>query len=242
MSDGNMSANYESEAHQKLLDDILTGDLLPNSRLKIRDLADRYDIGATPLREALSRLVPGGLVKFEQNKGFRVASLSLLELAEITEMRQIVEAEAFRRSVKLGDDAWESEVVASHHRLNKSISAFWKNDRDSRQEFENRHRAFHKVLASACGNSRLRQSVETLHQHLIRYSAIFLHTEIGGPELRSIHDELMRVVIERDAEAAHFVMRRHVRVNVDQVKEGLRANPELKTLIEDDLRPDIQNP
>lgn len=230
-----VSDSFESLAHQKLLGDILSGELAPNSRLKIRELSRRYEIGATPLREALSRLVPEGLVRVEQNKGFKVASLSLRELVEITEMRQIVEAEAFRRSVERGDDAWESEVVASFHRLNKAITTYAENgDRSYRLEFEERHRGFHRILVSACGNDRLLRTVDALHQHLIRYRAIFLMTELAADELRFMHKELMRVAIERDIEAAASIMRRHVRVNVDQVRDGLKAKPELKGLIDSD--------
>ena len=227
-----VSDSFESLAHQKLLGDILSGELAPSARLKIRELSCRYEIGATPLREALSRLVAEGLVRVEQNKGFRVASLSLRELVEITEMRQIVEAEAFRRSVERGDDVWESEVVAGFHRFNKAITTYPENsDRSHRLEFEDRHRGFHRILVSACGNERLLLTVDALHQHLVRYRAIFLMTELSADELRFMHKELMRVAIERDIEAAASIMRRHVRVNVDQVREGLMAKPELRALI-----------
>lgn len=229
------SESFESVAHRRLLEDILIGELAPKARLKIRELSDRYEIGATPLREALSRLVPEGLVEIEPNKGFRVASLSLRELIEITEMRQIVEADAFRRSVERGDDTWESEVVAGFHRLNKAIGAYSAaHDKASRLEFEDRHRGFHWILVSACGNRRLLRTIEALHKHLIRYRAIFLVTELGAEDLRFMHQELMRVAVERDAESAASIMRRHVRVNVDQVREGLNRNPDLKAYIDSD--------
>ncbi|MEJ1158899.1 GntR family transcriptional regulator [Prosthecomicrobium sp. N25] len=233
MSRTKLSRTLESEAHQKLLGDILSGQLAPNTKLKVRELSERYEIGATPLREALSRLVPDGLVQLEQNKGFRVASLSLRELVEITEMRQVVEAEAFRRAVENGSDQWEGQVIASLHQLNKAIAAYSATTDDSvRIEFEERHRDYHRILISACGNSRLVQSVETLHQHLIRYRAIFRVTEVSSDELRYMHDELARIAVERDVESAATMMRRHVRVNVDQVKQGLRATPSLSALIE----------
>lgn len=233
MSRTKSSGTLEAEAHQKLLGDILSGQLAPNTKLKVRELSERYEIGATPLREALSRLVPDGLVQLEQNKGFRVASLSLRELVEITEMRQVVEAEAFRRAVENGNEQWEGQIIASLHRLNKAIVADSARMDDAiRLEFEDRHREYHRVLISACGNSRLVQSVETLHQHLIRYRAIFRVTEVSGDELRYMHDELARIAVERDVESAATIMRRHVRVNVDQVKQGLRADPSLSALIE----------
>ncbi|MGF7161578.1 DNA-binding GntR family transcriptional regulator [Rhodoligotrophos appendicifer] len=234
MTRAKAAETLESIAHQRLLDDIRSGELPPNSRLKIRDLAARYEIGATPLREALSKLVPEGLVSVEQNKGFRVAPLSLRELIEITEMRQIIEAEAFRRSLERGDDTWESEVVAAFHRLSKSIATYPAGKtNEARLEWEERHRGFHRVLVSACGNSKLIRGVEMLHQNLIRYRSVFLMTEISTDELRFMHQDLMRVALDRDLDAAIPIMRRHVKVNVDQVKDGLNKNPNLEILVED---------
>lgn len=56
------AVTLEEAARQLVLDEILRGNLAPKSKLKIRELSARYGIGASPLREALSRLVPAGLV------------------------------------------------------------------------------------------------------------------------------------------------------------------------------------
>src|ERR1700682_4922533 len=74
--------------------DILAGKLPPGSRLAITELAQHYEIGATPLREGLSRLVSRGLIVAIGQRGFRVASVSREDLADITCMRTAVEIEA----------------------------------------------------------------------------------------------------------------------------------------------------
>src|SRR4051794_41589824 len=76
--------------------DILVGKLKPGSRLAITELVRHYDIGATPLREGLSRLVSRGLIVAIGQRGFRVASVSREDLADITRMRVVVEVEALR--------------------------------------------------------------------------------------------------------------------------------------------------
>ncbi len=70
--------------------DIVAGVLAPGSRLGITDLARRYDIGATPLREGLSRLVSRGLIVGIGQRGFRVADVSRDDLLDITRMRTVV--------------------------------------------------------------------------------------------------------------------------------------------------------
>ncbi len=88
--------------------DILAGQLAPGTRLGIVDLVQRYDIGATPLREGLARLVSRGLIVGIGERGFRVADISREDLLDITLMRTAVEMEAVRLAISHGDDAWEA--------------------------------------------------------------------------------------------------------------------------------------
>src|SRR5687767_7976381 len=78
--------------------DIIAGLLAPGARLGIVDLVRRYDIGATPLREGLSRLVSRGLIVGIGQRGFRVAEVSREDLLDITRMRTVVEIEALQLS------------------------------------------------------------------------------------------------------------------------------------------------
>ena len=63
-----------------ILRDIVSGALAPGSKLKIRELADRYQAGVIPLREAVSRLAMSGFVEAEDQRGFRVTPVSRADL------------------------------------------------------------------------------------------------------------------------------------------------------------------
>ena len=232
-NDEKASMTLEVAVRQRVTVDILSGALAPNARLKIRELTERYQVGASPLREALSRLVPEGLVTAEGNKGFRVAPLSLRELVELTEMREIVEVEAFRRSVARRTDAWEGALVASFHLLSRAIQRYGTELAQHRMEWEGHHQDFHRHLVSACGNDRLIHTVEALHRHLSRYRTIFMLTEMSPQKLLSIHETLLEVALDGDVEAAGPIMRRHVQVNVDLVRAGLRDLPDLRAMMDD---------
>src|SRR5690349_7523744 len=70
-----MSEKVDSALLERVKGDIMFGALPPNSKLRVRSLSLRYGVGTSPLREVLSRLVPEGLIEFEQNRGFWVAPL-----------------------------------------------------------------------------------------------------------------------------------------------------------------------
>ena len=74
-------------AYQLLRNDIIHGVLAPGSKLRIEQLKQSYQVGATPLREALYRLTADGFVAVQGQRGFRVADMSLEELEDITNLR-----------------------------------------------------------------------------------------------------------------------------------------------------------
>lgn len=74
------------------------------------------------MREALTRLSADGLVVAESMRGFRAAPLSVEDLRDTMETRIFVEAEALKRSILLGDDAWESRIVASLHAFKRQLA------------------------------------------------------------------------------------------------------------------------
>src|SRR4051812_27593724 len=105
------------QAFRRLRRDVLTGTFAAGNKLKLDELQQQYGFSSSPLREALSRLTQEGLVKSDDRRGFRVAPISLEDLADITRMRLMLDVQAFGESIAAGDDEWEATVVAAYHRL-----------------------------------------------------------------------------------------------------------------------------
>src|ERR1700676_6191 len=135
--------------------DIIAGPLAPGARLGIVDLVQRYEIGATPLREGLSRLVSRGLMVGIGQRGFRVADISREDLLDITRMRTVVELEALRLAILHGNDAWEAGIVGSLHKMRRHIQRAGNEFREGAPEFDRLHKGFHTALLAACGSKRL---------------------------------------------------------------------------------------
>ena len=66
-----------SLVYDRLRTDVISGELAPGQRLALDMLKERYQVGVTPLREALYRLSASLLVEAEDQRGFRVADISL---------------------------------------------------------------------------------------------------------------------------------------------------------------------
>jgi len=113
------SRTLTTDLFEQLRYDILHNRLDPGSRLRFRELRERYKSGLSPLREALMRLVAEGLVLLEDHKGFRVAPVSREEMIDIANTLLELEAIAIRWAIEKGDDRWEADIVARLHELSK---------------------------------------------------------------------------------------------------------------------------
>jgi GntR family carbon starvation induced transcriptional regulator len=104
-------------AVEHLRSDIVSGAWSPGAKLKMRELLPRYDIGASPMREALARLAAEGFVEQRAQRGVRVPELTFEELQDLSATGQIVESEAIRLAALHWNHARRDNVVASFSRF-----------------------------------------------------------------------------------------------------------------------------
>ena len=202
------SRTLATDLFEQLRSDILHNRLDPGSRLRFKDLRERYQSGLSPLREALMRLVSEGLVVLEDHKGFRVASVSREEMQDIANTLLELEAIAIRMAVEKGDDRWEADIVARFHELSKR--QMFAADGTLDTEWEARNVAFHESLYAACGSPSLKLVCHVLYERHSRYRRLRTR-DTGNPDrdVSKEHEALMRATIERDAPAAVALLRHH---------------------------------
>ena len=201
-------------AYQRLRNEILHGDLMPGERLRANDLQARFDVGLTPIREALARLSSESLVEIETHRGSRVSETSLAELADLMAARRQIEHLCLTAAIAQGDAAWEAGIVASMHLLSRTPLPASVGDRASATLWEARHRRFHFALVGACGSAWLLRFWNILADHSERYRKFrLLHRHDAQAEVRDInaeHAALMAAMLDRDAPRATALMDAHL--------------------------------
>jgi DNA-binding GntR family transcriptional regulator len=198
-----------AQVWQRLRADILVGDLLPGSRLRMEELRDRYGVGFSPLREALMRLEAEGLVLLRQNKGFQVLPASPEHLRDVCAVRREVECLALRWSIERGDLTWESHVVAAFHRLSRETKFEGSSHRLSRPWVE-AHRNFHAALTSASGSVMIETFRETAFDQSERYVALSISNTSRLREDVDEHEAIMKAALARDADRACRLSAAHI--------------------------------
>ena len=197
--------------------DILAGHLAPGSRLGIIDLVQRYEIGATPLREGLSRLISRGLIVGTGQRGFRVADVSREDLHDITVMRTAVEIEAIKLAITHGDDAWEAGIVSTLHQMRRHIERTGDEFREGADDFDRLHKGFHSALLSGCGSKRLLAAHSDLYDQAYRYRRVMMRSLDSGKKFVRVHQLLADRVLSRDIAGAQAMLEAHLRSTIDIV-------------------------
>ena len=212
------SADTLSERAAALIQrDILTGRLSPGSRLGIMDLAQGYGMGATPVREGLSRLVARQLVVALGQRGFRVAPVSEADLRDITRMRIVVEQEALCLSMKLGKDEWEAGIVAALHRMQRYVERTGSKFTEGAEEFDVLHKRFHTSLLEACGSPRLLAAHSDLYDQAYRYRRVMMRKFESGKAFVQAHRDLADCVLARDQRRAPAMLETHLKSTIEYV-------------------------
>ena len=207
---------------QRLRADIVSGKLAPREKLRLSELKNRYEMGSSPLREALSRLVGEGLVTFEGNKGFRVRDLSREDLADIAYMRTAVETFAVRTAIERGGMEWESALVGALHAL-VTTTRDTNTDRASLDAWNIAHDRFHEALISACGSPRVMETQRRLAEHHNRYRRTFMGDNFPRQLLIDEHTRIAEAALARDADRAAALLGRHMVITSDFYADALAA-------------------
>ena len=189
---------------------IVRCDFAPGARLRVDELSRRYDVTSRPVREALARLTGQGLVLALENRGFRVAPLTVAGLADLTRTRLIVEREALREAMRLGDDAWEAAVVAAGHALALADQRVGTQPVALDEDWSSRHRSFHLALYAGARSPMLQALVSDLFDAAERYRRFSARHRKGPRAKRSEHQALQNAVLARDAERAVGLLAAHI--------------------------------
>ncbi|PCF93796.1 GntR family transcriptional regulator [Vreelandella nigrificans] len=194
-----------SPIYDVLRKDLVGGRFAAGEKLAINALKEHYQVGLSPLREALNKLAAYGLLIQENQRGFRVPKLTRDELDDIARLRTELEGMALERAITHGDALWEAELLAAAHRLKRADVSL-----DKGEEWERLHTQFHRTLVAPCGSVWLLRFIEQLHDQFDRYRRLGPKMPIIRQELDDQHHELVDLALSRDANAARALMDDHI--------------------------------
>ena len=198
------------DVYNALRSDILFGRRLPSSRLPLNEIAEEHGVSLSVVREAVTRLASEDLVEATPQRGFRVRSISLEHLHDLTWVRIQLETLALRQAIAKGDVTWEANLVAAHHRL--AVTPMYFEDGSGNTEWMAAHGAFHAALAAAAGSPVLERLRRQLYDasELYRYWAGVLPHHPTRAHVADEHKAIFDAALARDADLAADLLTQHL--------------------------------
>lgn len=221
-------ANYPltEQAYRTLRKAIVQCEFPPEERLRVDELSSRYGFSSSPVREALARLAEQGLVRSIENRGFRVAPLSIDGLKDITRVRLLIEIEALKDAMESGDDEWEERIVAASHSLRLAEQRLSEGPIALDESWSERHRAFHLAIYSGCSSPLLLNLIEQLFDNAERYRRYSARFRKAHRKKNQEHQLIMKAVLKRDKRAAVTLLKKHILGTEQSVMESVLAMKE----------------
>ncbi|WP_187284390.1 GntR family transcriptional regulator [Streptomyces sp. uw30] len=137
---------------------LVTGELTPGAVYSAPALGEQFGVSATPVREAMQQLALEGAVEVVPNRGFRVVERGARELAELAEVRALIEVPVMLRLARsVGAERWAELRPLAEATVRAASTG-------CRATYAESDRTFHRAVLSFCGNEQLVQIADDLHR------------------------------------------------------------------------------
>ena len=184
------------QAYGLIEEEIATLKLEPGQAVSEKMLAARFNLGRTPVREALQQLAREGLVVILPSRGILVAEIDVRRQLRLIEARRHVEGGIVAMATRRADDAQRERFAALADKLNRAGK---KNDGEA---FLALDREFNQSLLAAARNEYLAQALRLMQGLSRRFWFAHYRTVADLPETARLHANIARAIAGRDEEAA----------------------------------------
>ena len=202
---------------QKLEEAIAAGRLEPGSRLDEQEIAQRFGVSRTPVREAFRLMAANNLVELRGRQGAIVRAIKAEALIEMFQVMAELEGLCARLAARRVPQTWRDEISEIHQRLvaageTGNIDLFY----DVNQEF-------HEAIYDASRNAYVAEQTRKLRNQVAAYRRRVTRMPNRIADTIREHEAIMQAILAHDPERAHSAMRDHVNLLGDNLLDFLAA-------------------
>jgi len=213
--------DLSEQTYEVLKDRILRRQLKPKERINVDEIAQRLGVSRTPVTDALKRLAVEGLVEIQPRRGTFVSSLTAREVAELFDVRAVIELYAAKRILCEGKtDEYLQRIERPMERMRLATTS---GDYRDYPAFMDGDRDFHVALVEMAGNSRLSSVYGRLNVHIQVSRAHYLNTVQDAVQALREHDLIIEAFHAEDQQAVERSLETHIQNVKNRILELLET-------------------
>jgi DNA-binding GntR family transcriptional regulator len=217
------SGRLVEDVHAQLVEMIRSGKLRPNERLHQVQLAERFGVSRTPVREALLRMEQDGLVHTIPRRGMFVRPLAQEDVRQLYELRELLEPWAARVACQRATDKDRAALASIQAKHERRLPSFDSN------------RDFHLQLAKPCGND---MALRTLQSIWAQDASHRVYTAYGDQpqaleQMVREHRQIVDAFLAGEAQKVEQLVRDHIRDAATVTESKVAAEPEANSQLAD---------
>ncbi|AAY36215.1 GntR family transcriptional regulator [Pseudomonas syringae] len=213
MNSPNTTNALAEDVYRRLKQEIFDFYLLPYDRFTETQLADRYQVSRTPVRDALYRLQREGYLDVEFRRGWSVKPLDFNQIDQLYDLRIVLECAAVERICACAEVHPELTILRQHWLIDRDC---WQIDMQVVADLDEQ---FHTQLVAASGNlemARIHQEV-TERIRIVRRLDFFKSARIEHTYLE--HAAILNALQARKRDEALLLLRSHVEISKLEVRK-----------------------
>lgn len=187
-----------------LADAILSGEYAPGTRLDEQQLALRYSVSRTPVREALRQLANTGLIEIRPRRGAFVTDVSPAQLEELFVAMGEMEATCARLAAMSMMPTERRRLQAFHERMGDLAAA------GDVKGFAEANDVFHTMIYAGAHNAVIADMTAAMRRRLQPFRRAQFSLEGRPPRSHQEHEQVVRAIVLGNAAEAHTAMLSHV--------------------------------
>ncbi|MFR9055814.1 MAG: GntR family transcriptional regulator [Acidaminococcus intestini] len=189
------------KVYKKLVNEIVSGEIAPESRLREEHIAKEFNVSATPVREAFKRLASDGFIEIIPYHGAVVHGIEETEIDDVYNCRLALEYLALEEAIpKLSKkDIKKFENLVEKTQVMTNMF-----------DIADANKKFHEMIYNTANNKTLTKLVESLNLVLLRDMKFSASDDERKKEINREHLEIIEAMKDKDVSAAKRAMRNHI--------------------------------
>jgi len=204
---------HAERIRMSLEDDIFQGRLLPGNRLDEEEIATRFGVSRTPVREAMLQLVESGIVEKRPRQGCVVARLDIRRMIQMFEVMSELEGLCAKLAARRMATEERAKLAETHALSAGHLAA------GRQEEYYTASRRFHQIIVWGCHNPVLGEMATRLSLQLVPYRRFQLTYPGRAADNLADHAAVLEAIQRQDGEAAYRLFRQHTTIQGDVFAE-----------------------